>query len=100
MVNGQSVMAQYYESIRFHINGTRHRLFLHCRHPEWKKDEVRTLIDMEGLGVAFNSLNTSQQFAVSKFIHGWWNTGKQRQWIQPASQSFGMSLMWQGGGEP
>jgi hypothetical protein len=40
LINSQSITAQYLASIRFHINGTKHRAHLQQTQPAWKSDRV------------------------------------------------------------
>ena len=81
LINAQRVTAQYTASIRFHIHGTKHRAHLQRTRPTWKSDRVWNNIDMQGLGLAFKSLDTPSRHFTSKMLHGWLNTGHQREKI-------------------
>jgi hypothetical protein len=81
LVNSQRLTAQYTSTIRFHINGTKHRAHLQNTRPGWKSNQVWNNVDMQSLGLAFKSLNTPSRHFTSKMIHGWLNTGHQRQKI-------------------
>ena len=87
VVNKQRATAQYYDIIRFHINGTKHKLFLQSSRPGWNTERVWSSIDMEGLGIAFKTLSKPLQHKHCKMMHGWWNTGHQRATITPDSNS-------------
>jgi hypothetical protein len=82
LVNSQCVTAQYTAtSIRFHIHGTKHRAHLQKTRPGWKSHTVWNNVDMQGLGIAFKSLDTPSRHFISKMLHGWLNTGYQHQKI-------------------
>jgi hypothetical protein len=81
LVNSQRVTAQYTATIRFHIHGTKHRAHLQKTRPGWKSHTVWNNVDMQGLGIAFKSLDTPSRHFISKMLHGWLNTGYQRQKI-------------------
>jgi hypothetical protein len=87
LVNGQRVTASIPEAICFHVNGTNHRKYLQQTKPGWQHDDLWNLIDMECLGQAYKSLPTLQRNNVSKMLHGWTNTGSQREKINLASSS-------------
>ena len=78
-INTQRITSQYSESIRFHINGTKHRAHLQKTRPNWKSDAVWNNLDMQGLGISFKSLDTPLQHFTTKMLHGWLNTGHQRE---------------------
>ncbi len=86
VVNGQRITARFADSIRFHINGTKHRRYLQNLNPTWT-DTIWNSIDMEGFGIAFNSLCLQERRKTSKMLHGWWNTGHQRKKISPQADS-------------
>jgi hypothetical protein len=87
VVNKQRATAQYYDIIRFHINGTKHKLFLQSSRPGWNTDRVWSSIDMdEGLRIALKKLSKPCQHKHCKMMHGWWNMGHQRVKITPESQ--------------
>ena len=81
LVNSQRITAQYTATIRFHIHGTKHRAHLQKTRTGWKSDTVWENVDMQGLGIAFKSLDTSSRHFTSKMLHGWLNTGHQRKKI-------------------
>jgi hypothetical protein len=81
LINSHRITAQYSASIRFHINGTKHRAHLQTTRPAWQSDTVWENIDMQGLGLAFKSLDTPSRHFTSKMLHGWLNTGHQREKI-------------------
>ena len=81
LINSHRITAQYSASIRFHINGTKHRAHLQRTRPAWRSDKVWENIDMQGLGLAFKSLDTPSRHFTSKMLHGWLNTGHQREKI-------------------
>jgi hypothetical protein len=78
LINAQRITSQYSESIRFHINGTKHREHLQKTLVNWNSDSVWNNIDMQGLGLSFKTLNTPSRHFTSKMLHGWLNTGHQR----------------------
>jgi hypothetical protein len=49
VVNKQRATAQYYDIISFHINSTKHKLFLQLSRPGWNTERVWSSLDMEGL---------------------------------------------------
>jgi hypothetical protein len=65
----------------FHIHGTKHRAHLQKTRTGWKTDTVWENEDMQGLGIAFKSLDTPSRHFTSKMLHGWLNTGHQQQKI-------------------
>jgi hypothetical protein len=81
LVNSHRITAQYTATIRFHIHGTKHRAHLQNTRPGWKSHTVWENVDMQGLGLAFKSLDTPSRHFISKMLHGWLNTGHQRQKI-------------------
>jgi hypothetical protein len=76
LINLLRLTSQYTESIRFHIHGTTHCDHLQKSRKAWKLDSVWNNIDMQGLGITFNSLDTPSQHFTSKMLHGWLNTGR------------------------
>jgi hypothetical protein len=77
-INSQRITSQYTQSIRFHINGTKHQAHLQKTQASWKSDAVWNNIDMQGLGISFKSLDTPSRHFTSKMLHGWLNTGHQQ----------------------
>ena len=78
LVNSQRIIAQYTATIWFHMHGTKHRAHLQKARTGWKSNTVWENVDMQGLGIAFKSLDTSFRHFTSKMLHGWLNTGHQR----------------------
>ena len=85
-VNGQRVTANIPSAIRFHIQGTAHRAYLQKSKPNWSSDTVWNSIDHESIGISYKSLSLSKRYQISKLLHGWMNTGVQRQKIHPNSK--------------
>ena len=77
IINGQRNTAYPRESMRFHINGTRMRQYLQKARPHWQ-DKVWNSIDIQGLGLAYKTLQHNRRFRICKSIHGWLPTGHQR----------------------
>ncbi len=86
-VNGQRVTANPSAAIWFHINGTNHRHYLQTTKPGWHNDTVWNSIALEGIGQAFKLIPLPKRKNVSKILHVWLNTGKQRQKLQKELQS-------------
>jgi hypothetical protein len=62
-------------------NQTWHPAHLQRTRPTWKSDAVWNNINMQGLGIAFKSQDTTPSCHLtftSKMLHGWLNTGHQR----------------------
>ena len=86
IVNGQRITAYPQAAIRFHITGTRLRQHLQDSRKPWQ-DKIWAMIDLQAIGMAYRGMSIVNRLQVSKAIHGWLPTGKQRQQMDSMATS-------------
>ncbi len=70
LVNGHQMTSKFTEAIRFHIMGTSHWQYLQGSKKGWEVDGVWNSVDMEILGYAMLSLNSSQRITQANAFMG------------------------------
>ena len=79
IVNGFAITKSHARWIRYQITGYDQRKYLQDKH-EWR-NETWESIDWYGFGKAIKAQAPTMRRRITKFIHGWWNTGTQRRKI-------------------
>jgi hypothetical protein len=80
-MKGVKVTSHITHQIRLHIQGSKHQKYLQKKH-EWD-DATYNSIDWRGIKSGFLSLGPLNRIKTSKSIHGWLNTGRQKEMISP-----------------
>jgi hypothetical protein len=82
-INGICVSSHYSHRIRSTIQHAKHRQYLQERHT-WSNTTWGTM-DFCALKSAFLTLDPIKRVSCSKSLHGWLNTGSQKQHISPTA---------------
>jgi hypothetical protein len=80
-IDGATVTSHILHQIRLRIQGSKHRAYLQDRH-DWD-NATWNRIDWKGLKSGFLSLGPLKRIKMSKSMHGWLNTGRQKSMILP-----------------
>ncbi len=83
--NGRRVTAKYEDAMRYHINETRLRKF--AQSTRLWEDATWTSIDIDGVGEARKTMESSDHRRRSKTMYGWHNTGHQRRKMFPLASA-------------
>jgi hypothetical protein len=81
LIDGIRIPSHYSHRIRTSIQGKKHRQYLQDKH-DWS-DTIWKSLDLVALKSAFLTLDPLKRISCSKSIHGWLNTGSQKQHISP-----------------
>jgi len=76
IINGFAITQHHARWIRYQINGYNLRDYLQGRH-KWR-NSTWDYIDWYGFKSAIFQQTPTMRRRISKFVHGWWNTGVQR----------------------